>query len=246
MPRSHDLQRRSVICCALRHRAQSTTEQYNPLLVYSIHSCPTLRRTLVVNLIYWFAQSVPTFSGSTTQPGSIPRVLYSAKPRPNLGLHPREAVYNTLDCTLVERFITHAHEYHDIAVGIRQAHYDEWRQRRDSIAVEGQASAVLQGLPHRAYAVPFHGARYHRTSNQNAVGRSNVGEVSRPLMQPGRDHVTCKAIMQGYAQTCDALLICLIWPLCSRAADHTDHYRALQSLQYYIERLPVPTSIELS
>ena len=69
--RSRDLQRRSVICCALRHRAQSTTEQYNSLLVYSLHSCLTLRRTLVVNLIYWFAQSVPTFSGSTTQPSPI-------------------------------------------------------------------------------------------------------------------------------------------------------------------------------
>ena len=70
--------------------------------------------------------------------------------------------------------------------------------------------------------------------------------LSRPLMQPGRDHVTCKAIMQGYAQTCDALLICLIWPLWSRAADHTDHYRALLSLQYYIEGRPIPTSIGLS
>ena len=70
--------------------------------------------------------------------------------------------------------------------------------------------------------------------------------VSRPLTQPGHDHVTCKAIMQGYAQTCDALLICLIWPLCSRVADYTDHYRALQSLQYYIKGHPISTSIGLS
>ena len=72
----------------------NTAEHYNPLLVYSIHSHPTLCRALVVNLIYWFAQSVPTFLGSTTQPSPIPQVLYSAKPRPYLGLHPCGAVHN--------------------------------------------------------------------------------------------------------------------------------------------------------
>ena len=36
-----------------RSRAtQSTTEHYNPLQLYSAHSRPTLRRTLVVNLVY--------------------------------------------------------------------------------------------------------------------------------------------------------------------------------------------------
>ena len=79
----------------------------------------------------------------------------------------------------------------------------------------------------------------------NQVSSCHTCNLSRPLMQPGRDHVTCKAIMQGYAQTCDALLICLIWPLCGRVADHTDHYRTLQSLQYYIEGRLVPTSIGL-
>ena len=70
-------------------------EHHSYLPLYSIHSRPTLRWTLIVNLIYWFAQSVPTFSGSTTQPSPIPHVLYSAKPRPYLGLHPCGAVHNT-------------------------------------------------------------------------------------------------------------------------------------------------------
>ena len=91
--------------CALLHwcsgamgpvrQGSIVTEHYNHLPLYSIHSRPTLRRTLVVNLIYWFAQSVPTFSGSTTQPSPIPHVLYSAKPRPYLGLHPCGAVHNS-------------------------------------------------------------------------------------------------------------------------------------------------------
>ena len=90
------LAKRSVICCALGHRAQSTTEHYTPSLVYSTYSCPTLRQTLVVNLTYWFAQLVPTFSGSLAWPSPIPRVLYLAKPRLYLRLHPYEAVHNTL------------------------------------------------------------------------------------------------------------------------------------------------------
>ena len=85
-----------MICCALRHRAQSITEHYNHLLLYSIYSWPTLHWTLIVNLIYWFAQSVPTLSGSTTQPSHIPQVLHLAKPRPDLGLHPCGAVHNNI------------------------------------------------------------------------------------------------------------------------------------------------------
>ena len=84
----------------LVNRSQIRIDHYNPLLVYSIHSCLTLYQTLIVNLIYWFAQSVPTFLGSTTQPSPIPRILYLAKPRPYLGLHPYEAVYNILTNTL--------------------------------------------------------------------------------------------------------------------------------------------------
>ena len=41
-------------------------------------------------------KSCPISSGSTTQPSPIPHVLYSAKPRPYLGLHPCGAVHNTL------------------------------------------------------------------------------------------------------------------------------------------------------
>ena len=77
-------------------QGNNTTEHYNPLLLYSVGSFLTLHRTLIVNLIYWFAQSVPTFLGSTTQPSLIPRVLYLAKPRPYLGLYPCGAVHNTL------------------------------------------------------------------------------------------------------------------------------------------------------
>ena len=76
-------------------QGNNITEHYNPLLLYSVGSFLILCQTLIVNLIYWFAQSVPTFSGSTTQPSHIPQVLYSAKPRPDLGLHPCGAVYNT-------------------------------------------------------------------------------------------------------------------------------------------------------
>ena len=86
----------SVVCHDLVNRSQIGTDHYNPLLVYSIHSCPTLRRTLIVNLIYWFAQSVSTLSGFITQPSYIPQVLYLTKLRPNLGLHPYRVVYNTL------------------------------------------------------------------------------------------------------------------------------------------------------
>ena len=94
------------VICALLHWYSSAmgpvqqgsiaAEHYNHLPLYSIHSHPTLHWTLIVNLIYWFAQSVPTFSGSTTQPSPVPHVLYSAKPRPYLGLHPCGAVHNTM------------------------------------------------------------------------------------------------------------------------------------------------------
>ena len=102
--RSRDLpDRQWSHCCngaltpwALVRQGSNTTKHYNPLLLYSVNSSLTLRWTLIVNLIYWFAQSVPTFSGSTTQPSSIPRVLYLAKPRPYLELYPYRAVHNTL------------------------------------------------------------------------------------------------------------------------------------------------------
>ena len=94
-----------MTCRDLVDRSQIGADHHKPLRVYSLPGYPTLRRTLVVNLIYWFAQSVPIFSGSTTQPSLIPRVLYSAKPRPYLGLHPCGAVHNSIaqDWTTVWR-----------------------------------------------------------------------------------------------------------------------------------------------
>ena len=42
-----------LVRLAAEHRIeQSTTERYDLLRLYSIHSYPTLRRTLVVNLTY--------------------------------------------------------------------------------------------------------------------------------------------------------------------------------------------------